>query len=167
MFFVSFPFCRSEAGLVVTPLYGYFRDFLHCPLLLVVSLRFSSSSAFLRPLFTQSSHLSCGLARFLQPSCFFVSDLFRNLSPFTGCSISTVMRYSLLQDNSSLNLFTHQSLECCATVVTKYSTVDIGAETCSRLYRWPPATLSAPRRLVKEGGCRKFTAGTRHLKITF
>ena len=42
------------------------------------SLRFSS--AFLRSLFTHSSHLSCGLPRFLQPSCCFVSDLFGNLS---------------------------------------------------------------------------------------
>ena len=31
---------------------------------------------------TQSSHLSCGLPRFLQPSCFFVSDLFGNVSSF-------------------------------------------------------------------------------------
>ena len=45
-------------------------------------LAFSSSSAFLRSLFTQSSHLSCGLPRFLQPCCFFVSDLFSNLSSF-------------------------------------------------------------------------------------
>ena len=55
-------------------------------LLLAFSLHFSSSSAFLRSLFrslfTQSSHLSCGLPRFLQPSCFFDSDLFSNLSSF-------------------------------------------------------------------------------------
>ena len=55
----------------------------HWSLLLAVSLHFSSSSAFLRSLFTQSSHLSCGLPHFLQPSsslCFFVADLFGNLS---------------------------------------------------------------------------------------
>ena len=42
----------------------------HLSLLLAFSLHFSSSSAFLRSLFTHSSHLSCGLPRFLQPSCF-------------------------------------------------------------------------------------------------
>ena len=51
----------------------------HWSLLLAFSLHFSSSSAFLRSLFTQSSHLSCGLPRFLQPSCFIVSDLFGKL----------------------------------------------------------------------------------------
>ena len=40
----------------------------HWSLLLAFSLHCSSSSAFLRSLFTQSSHLSCGLPRFLQPS---------------------------------------------------------------------------------------------------
>ena len=54
----------------------------HWSLLLAFSLHFSSSSAFLRSLFTQSSHLSCGLPRFLQPSCFIVSDLFGNFSSF-------------------------------------------------------------------------------------
>ena len=54
----------------------------HWFLLLAFSLHFSSSSAFLRSLFTQSSHLSCGLPRFLQPSCFIVSDLFGNFSSF-------------------------------------------------------------------------------------
>ena len=54
----------------------------HRSLLLAFSLHFSSSSAFLRSLFTQSSHLSCGLPRFLEPSCFFVSALFGSLSSF-------------------------------------------------------------------------------------
>ena len=54
----------------------------HWSLLCAFSLHFSSSSAFLRSLFTQSSHLSCGLPRFLQPSCFIVSDLFGNFSSF-------------------------------------------------------------------------------------
>ena len=48
----------------------------HWSLLLAFSLHFSSSSAFLRSLFTQSSHLSCVLPRFLQPSFFIVSDPF-------------------------------------------------------------------------------------------
>ena len=72
---------RGEPGLVVTPLYGYFCHLF--PLAHVdISLHFSSSSAFLRSLFAQSSHLDCGLPRFLKPSCFFVSDLFGNLSSF-------------------------------------------------------------------------------------
>ena len=54
----------------------------HRSLLLAFSLHFYSSSAFLRSLFTQSSHLSCGLHRFLEPSCFFVSALFGSLSSF-------------------------------------------------------------------------------------
>ena len=59
-----------------------FIIYFHWSLLLAFSLYFSSASAFLRSLFTQSSHLSGGLPRFLQPSCFFVSDLFGNLSSF-------------------------------------------------------------------------------------
>ena len=51
----------------------------HWSLLLAFSLHFSSSSAFLRSLFT---HLSCGLPRFLEPSCLFVSALFDSLSSF-------------------------------------------------------------------------------------
>ena len=54
----------------------------HWSLLLAFSLHFSSSSAVLRSLLTQSSHLSCGLPRFLQPSCFFVLDIFGHLSSF-------------------------------------------------------------------------------------
>ena len=45
------------------------------------SLHFSSSSAFLRCLFRQSSHPSCGLPRFLQYPRFFVS-IFLVISPF-------------------------------------------------------------------------------------
>ena len=62
---------RGEAGLLlVTPKYGYFRNVL--PLVSVVGLfsPLSSSSAFLRSLFTQSSHLSCSLPRILKPSFF-------------------------------------------------------------------------------------------------
>ena len=57
-----------------------FVIYFHWSLLLAFALHFSSSSALLISLFTQSSHLSSGLPRFLQPSCFFVSDLFGNLS---------------------------------------------------------------------------------------
>ena len=54
----------------------------HRSLLLAFSLLFSSSFAFLKSLFTQSSYLSCGLPRFLEPSCLFVSALFGSLSSF-------------------------------------------------------------------------------------
>ena len=59
-----------------------FVFFFHWSQLLALSLHFTSSSAVLRSLFTQSSHLSCGLPRFLEPSCFFVSALFGSLSSF-------------------------------------------------------------------------------------
>ena len=70
----------------------------HWSLLLAFSLHFSSSSAFLRSLFTQSSHHSCGLPRFLQPSCFFVSDLFSNLSSFilTICPAHFILLLTIL-----------------------------------------------------------------------
>ena len=64
---------RSTATFVIS---------FHRSLLLAFSLNFSSSSAFLRSLFTQSSHLSCGLPRFLEPSCLVVSALFGSLSSF-------------------------------------------------------------------------------------
>ena len=77
LFFLRFPFRRGEAGLVVTPQYGYFckKKKSHWYLLLAFSHHFSSSSASLRSLFTQSSHLSCDLPRFLQPSCSVISRL--------------------------------------------------------------------------------------------
>ena len=69
-------------GRVVTPLYDYF--YYYFPWLPVVglSLQLSSSYAFNRPLFKQSSPLSCGVPRFLEPSGFFVSDIFGNISYF-------------------------------------------------------------------------------------
>ena len=74
LFFLWFPLCRGEAGLLVTPMYGYFCD--SSPL--VPAVGHFAPFIFLLCLFTQSSHLSCGLPRFLEPSCFFVSDLFGN-----------------------------------------------------------------------------------------
>ena len=82
LLFFWFPFCRSAAGLLVTPLYGFFANVFHWSLLLDFSLHFIFSSAFLGSLTAQSSHLSCGLPRFPQSSCFFVSDLFGNLLSF-------------------------------------------------------------------------------------
>ena len=64
---------RSTATFVIS---------FHRSPLLAFSLHFSSSFAFLKSLFTQSSHLSCGLPRFLEPSCLFVSALFGSLSSF-------------------------------------------------------------------------------------
>ena len=83
LFSLCFLLCGVEAGLLVTPKYGYtFVICFHWSLLLACSLHSSSSSAFLISLFTQPSHLSCGLPRFLKPSCFFVSDIFGILSSF-------------------------------------------------------------------------------------
>ena len=78
----------------------------HWSLLLALSLHFSSS-AFLRSLFTQSSHLSCGLPHFLQPSCFFVSDLFGNLASFilTMCPAHFLPTIQALVPTSSLRSF--------------------------------------------------------------
>ena len=64
---------RSTATFVIS---------FHRSLLLAFSLNFSSSFALLKSLFTQSSHLSCGLPRLLEPSCLFVSALFGSLSSF-------------------------------------------------------------------------------------
>ena len=47
-------------------------------------LHFYSYSAFHRSLFTQSSHLSCGLPRFLQPPCF-LSQIFSVISRLSFC----------------------------------------------------------------------------------
>ena len=76
----------------------------HWSLLLAFSLHFSSSSAFLRSLFTQSSHLSCGLPRFLQPSCFIVSDLFGNFSSFilTMCPAHFIRLLTILPTMQAL-----------------------------------------------------------------
>ena len=92
----------------------------HRSLLLVFSLHFSSSSAFLRSLFTQSSHLSCGLPRFLEPSCFFVSALFGSLSSFirTMCpahfirllTILPTRPYTSFSSNFFLQVFHSSSL---------------------------------------------------------
>ena len=72
--------------------------FFHCYLLLAISLHFSSSSAFLMSLFTQSAHLSCGLPRFLHLPCFFVPDLIGNLSSFilTMCPAHFTQLFTIL-----------------------------------------------------------------------
>ena len=76
----------------------------HLSLLLAFSLHFSSSSAFLRSLFTQSSHLSCGLPRFLQPSCVVFSDLFGNFSSFilTMCTAHFIRLLTILPTMQAL-----------------------------------------------------------------
>ena len=57
-FFLLFPLCRGEAGLLVTAKYGYFRNLLpSVPIVGLFSPFFFLRAAFLRSLFTQSSHL--------------------------------------------------------------------------------------------------------------
>ena len=82
LFFLLFPLCRGEACLLVTPKYGYFCNLFPFVPVIGISLYFSSATAILRSLFAQSSHLSSGLPRFLEPSCFFVADIFGNLLSF-------------------------------------------------------------------------------------
>ena len=48
LFFLWFPLCRGETGLLVTPMYGYFCDSFSLVPVCGVFLHFSSSSAFLR-----------------------------------------------------------------------------------------------------------------------
>ena len=102
LFFLWFPLSRGEAGLRVTPLYSYFCNLF--PLGPVVGLFFL---CLLRSLFTQSSHLSCGLPHFLQPSCFFVSDLFGNLASFilTMCPAHVLLTIQALVPTSSHRSF--------------------------------------------------------------
>ena len=71
-----FPFVGVEAGHLSLRCQATFVIFsIACFLLLAFSPRFSSSSTFLRSLFTHSSHLCCVLLRFLQPPCFVDSDV--------------------------------------------------------------------------------------------
>ena len=74
--------------------------------LLAFSLHLSSSSAFLRSLFTQSSHRSCGLPRFLQPPCVFISDLFCNPPSFilTMCPVHLIRLLTILPTIQALVL---------------------------------------------------------------
>ena len=102
LFFLLFLLCRGEADLTAT-----FVICFHLSLLLAFSLHFSSSSAFLRSLFTQSSHLSCGLPRFLEPSCLFVLALFGSLSSFihTMCPFHPALNYYANYTSFSSNFF--------------------------------------------------------------
>ena len=104
LFFLLFPLCRGEAGLLVTAKYGYFRDLLPSVPEVGLFSPFSSSSAFLRSLFTQSSHLSYGLPPFLEPSYFFVSALFDSLSSFirTMCPAHFIRLLTILPTTQAL-----------------------------------------------------------------
>ena len=153
-----------------------FVNHFHCSLLLAFSLHFSSSSSFLRSLFTQSSHLSCGLPRFLQPSYFFLSDLFGDLSSFilTMCPAHFIRLLTILPTVQALvptsslrsfvlllstlltpailliQLFSHCSLCCCSLDRTTVSEpyVLAGTTLAGQLCRWP--------NVVQEVKLRKF-----------
>ena len=111
LYFLWSSLCRGVAGLVVTPLYRYFCNCVHWSLLLGFSLHFSSSSAFLKSLFTQSSHLGCGLPHFLQPSCFFVSDLSGDLSSFilTTCPAHFIRLLTIFHQWQHMGVVPHHS----------------------------------------------------------
>ena len=104
LFFLWFPCVGVRLVYWSLPSMVTFVICFHWSLLLVFSLHFSSSSAFHRSLFTQSSHLRCGLPRFLQPSCFFVSDLFDNLSSFilTMCPAHLIRLLTVLPTTQAL-----------------------------------------------------------------
>ena len=76
-------------------------------LLLAFYLHFSSSSAFFGSIFKQSSYLSCDLPRFLQPSCFFDSDLFGNLSSFilTMCPANFIRLFNYFANCTSFSSY--------------------------------------------------------------
>ena len=103
LFFLWFP-CVG-VGLIYWSLRSMatFVICFHWSLLLAFSLHFSSSSAVLRSLFTQSSHLSCGLPRCLQPSVF-VSHLFGDLSSFilTVCPAHFIRLLTILPTTQAL-----------------------------------------------------------------
>ena len=84
-FFPSFPFCRGQAGQLSLVCRAMLLCF-HCSLLLAFSLHFSSSSAFLRSVFTLSSLLSGCLALFcnLLVSLFQIFSIVSRLS-FLPC----------------------------------------------------------------------------------
>ena len=138
LFFPLFPFCRGEAGQLSLSCMAIFVLFFTTFLLTVVGI-FSPlffRTAFLRPVFTQSSHLSCGLPRFLQPSCFFVSDLFDNLSSFILANVSSpflpALNYSANYTSLSSNFFycIHFVLRavsgiCCYILLYTWYTVNI------------------------------------------
>ena len=103
--FLSFPFCRGEAGHYLSFCFTatFVILFTELPVVGLFSPLFSSP-AFLRSLFTQSFHLSCGLPRFPQPSCFFISDLFGNLSSFILTMCPTHITWLLLTILSTILL---------------------------------------------------------------
>ena len=118
---------RGEAGqLSVRCMYVYFRYFFHCFLSLVFSLHCFTCSAIPKPLFTQSSHLSCGrLSLSLHPSCFAVTDIFGNLSAFvlTTCPAHFVRLETIfpttqyLVPTSSLRYFVLFLLTLCTKAI--------------------------------------------------
>ena len=94
MFFPWFPLCRGDAGLLVTPKYGYFCNLF--PLVPVVGL--FSPLFFLLCLSQISLHTVLPSFRFLKPSCFFDSDIFRNLSYIilTMCPVHFIRLLTIL-----------------------------------------------------------------------
>ena len=102
---------RSKATFVIC---------FHWSPLLAFSLHISSSSAFLRSLFTQSFHLSCGLPRFLEPYCFFASALFGSLSSFirTMCPAHFIWLLTILPTTQALvSTSSHRSFILCCSIV--------------------------------------------------
>ena len=126
----GFPFCRGEAGLVVTPLYGYFCHFF--PLAPVVGI--FSPLFFLLCISQISLHIILPSqpwsSSFLQPAWFFVSDLFGNLSSFilTMCPAN----YTSFSSNFILQVFHSHSLHSIFTPAILL--IQLFSHTCSVVY---------------------------------
>ena len=144
MFFWKISYCSSSrspfigvSSVISQPaVYGYFVIVFIAPCWWPFSHHLSSSSAFLRCSFKQSYIYSCGLLRFLQPSCFFVSDIFDDIfSSFilTMCPAHFTRLLYFCQLNCICNTSPISSLMSFNLVLSTLFTPAISC-SCFRLY---------------------------------
>ena len=137
LFFIWFPFCRREAGLVVTPLYGYFCNF---PPLVPVVVGLFSALVFLLCL-SQSD-----LSSFIPTMCpaHFIRILtslptIPALVPTSSLRSSILLLSALLAPAILLiQLFSHRptcSLRCCSTIRINVFKPYVLAHTSIAVYR--------------------------------
>ena len=96
---------------------------------------FPLSSAFLRSLFRQSSHLSCGLPHFLQPPCFFVSVLFNNLSSFilTMCPVHLIRLLTIMPTSIPIYSLRYFIVLLSTLFILAILLIQLFSHTCSSL----------------------------------
>ena len=119
----------------------------HRVLLLAFSLHFSPSSAFLMSLSRQSSHLCCGLPRFLPPPWVLVSYIFYNLI-LTRCQVRYTQLSTILATVQSLVLTSlRSSFLLLSTLFARANLfIQLICHTCSlRCFCSDRATVSKPR----------------------